>query len=101
VWDVATGQPLGPVLRHPRAIAQVAFLFGGKNLLTQSDAPRQFCVLRPLPDDWERVSTWVEVVTGLTLDRQQGLIQGLDNQTCLVRRERLEEPGGSADLGRR
>jgi hypothetical protein len=74
VWDAATGQPIGPVLRHPRAIANVAFVFGGKNILTQSDAPRQFGELRSLPDDLERVSTWVEVVTGLTLDRQQGPI---------------------------
>jgi hypothetical protein len=100
VWDVATGQPIGPVLRPPGAIANVAFLFGGKNILTQSDAPRQCCVLQSLPDNPERESTWVEVVTGLTFDRQQGLFQVLDNQTWLVRRERLEELGGAANLGR-
>jgi WD40 repeat protein len=36
VWDVATGQPVGPPLRHAAAVSAVAFSPDGKHLLTGS-----------------------------------------------------------------
>jgi tetratricopeptide (TPR) repeat protein len=53
-----------------------------------------------LPDDLERMAAWVEVITGLRLDKQQGLIQVLDNAAWLERRERLTQLGGPPETGR-
>ena len=47
-----------------------------------------------MPDDLDRVANWVEVLTGLTLDPQQGSIQLLDNAAWLASRERLEQRAG-------
>jgi tetratricopeptide (TPR) repeat protein len=52
-----------------------------------------------LPDELERISIWVEVITGLRLDKQQGLIQVLDNAAWLERRERLMQLGGPPETG--
>jgi hypothetical protein len=55
---------------------------------------RLFRLAPGLPDDRERVATWAEVLTGLTLDAQQGSIRVLDNPTWLARCERLRRLGG-------
>ena len=60
---------------------------------------RLFPVPPELPDELERVATWVEVITGLRLDKQQGLIQVLDNAAWLERRERLMQLGGPPETG--
>jgi tetratricopeptide (TPR) repeat protein len=52
-----------------------------------------------LPDELERIATWVEVITGLRLDKQQSLIQVLDNAAWLERRERLMQLGGPPETG--
>jgi tetratricopeptide (TPR) repeat protein len=52
-----------------------------------------------LPDDLERVAAWVEVITGLRLDTQQGQLQVLDNAAWLERRERLLRLGGPPETG--
>jgi tetratricopeptide (TPR) repeat protein len=52
-----------------------------------------------LPDDLERVATWVEVITGLRLDKREGLVQVLDNATWLERREQLMQSGGPPETG--
>jgi WD40 repeat protein/serine/threonine protein kinase/tetratricopeptide (TPR) repeat protein len=99
VWDTTTGQPIGPALRHPSKVA-VAFLADGKTLFTQSTVvARLFPVPPDLPDELERVAAWVEVITGLRLDNQQGLIQVLDNAAWLERRERLMQLGGPPETG--
>src|SRR5262249_3603512 len=68
-------------------------------LLTNGPVSRFFLIPPDLPDDLERVATWVEVITGLRLDRQQGLIQVLDNATWRERRERLMQLGGPPETG--
>ena len=60
---------------------------------------RLFRKVPELPDDLERVATWVEVLTGLTLDAGQGTIQVLDNAAWRERRERLEQRGGPPETG--
>ena len=52
-----------------------------------------------MPDDVERIAAWVEVITGLRLDKQQRLIQVLDNAAWLERRERLMQLGGPPETG--
>jgi WD40 repeat protein/serine/threonine protein kinase/tetratricopeptide (TPR) repeat protein len=99
LWDVATGQPIGPTLRHPSGVFPVAFLDDGRTLFTRSVESRLFPVPPDLPDELERVATWVEVITGLRLDREQGLVQVLDNAAWLERRERLMQLGGPPETG--
>ena len=53
-----------------------------------------------LPDDLERVAIWVEVLTGLRLEAEQGSIQVLDNAAWLASRERLERSRRPADESR-
>jgi Flp pilus assembly protein TadD len=94
LWDLATGQSIGPILRHQDSVG-VEFRDDGKTLFTQSGrVSRLFGVAPELPDELERVATWVEVMTGLRLDKQQGLVQVLDNATWLKRREQLMQLGG-------
>ena len=53
-----------------------------------------------VPDEVERIATWVEVLTGLALD-DRGAVKVLDNAAWLARRERLESLGGPPDTGPR
>jgi tetratricopeptide (TPR) repeat protein len=94
LWDAATGMPLGPPIPHPGRLSAVAFSPDGNSFLTGDSAARLFRKVPELPDDLERVATWAEVLTGLTLDKQQGLIQVLDNAAWRERREQLEKQGG-------
>ena len=103
LWDAATAQPLGPPMRHQGEVLAVAFSPDGKTVLTGSVGRRR-CGSgrrRELPDDLERVATWVEALTGLTLDAS-GSIQPLDRDAWLERREKVERQGGPPveDAGR-
>src|SRR5262249_49775394 len=99
LWDTATGQPVGPVLRHGARVGAVVFPADGNSLITLSDEFRRFDLPPDLPDDLDRVATWVEVITGLALDARQGLIQVLENSAWLGRRHRLESLGGPPETG--
>jgi WD40 repeat protein/tetratricopeptide (TPR) repeat protein len=100
IWDIATGQPIGPVLRHNGPVRLVAFLDDGKTLYTRdAKGSRLFLIPLDLPDDLERVSVWVETITGLRLDNQQGVIEVLDNKAWLEQRERLTQLGGPPETG--
>jgi tetratricopeptide (TPR) repeat protein len=98
LWDTATGQPIGPALRHPSKVG-VTFLADGKTLFTKSTVSRLFPVPPDLPDELERVAAWVEVITGLRLDKQRGQIQVLDNAAWLERRDQLMQLGGPPETG--
>jgi tetratricopeptide (TPR) repeat protein len=98
LWDAATGQPIGPAQKHPSKVS-LGFLADGKILVTNSLTTRVFLIPPDLPDELERVATWVEVITGLRLDRQQGLIQVLDSAAWLERRKRLMQLGGPPETG--
>ena len=50
-------------------------------------------VVAEFPDELERVTTWVEALTGLSLD-EDGSIQILDNAAWLRRREKVKQQGG-------
>ena len=102
LWDAATAQPLGPPMRHPRLVLAVAFSPDGKTVLTGSiDGEVRLWPTAELPDDLDRVATWVEALTGLTLDAS-GSIQPLDRDAWLERREAVERQGGPPveDAGR-
>ena len=77
----------------------VAFLHDGKSLYTGSWEYRLFAVPRDLPDEVERMAAWVEVITGLALDKQEGQIQVLDNAAWLAHHEQLMQWGGPPETG--
>jgi WD40 repeat protein/serine/threonine protein kinase len=99
LWDAATGQPIGPALRHVSTVSDLKFTSDGKRLVTVSNELREFHIPPDLPDDLDRAATWVEMITGLVLDREQGLIQVLDHAAWLERRDRLESLGGPPETG--
>ena len=51
-----------------------------------------------LPDDLERVATWVGVLTGLSLDATQGSITPLNNAAWSQKCDRLKRSGGSPGM---
>ncbi len=95
-WDAATGQPIGPTLRHPAPVNALAFSPDGKSLLTgcRDGKARVFREAPEVPDDLDRVASWVDVLTGTTLEPRQSAIQVLENPAWLASRERLEQRGG-------
>jgi WD40 repeat protein/serine/threonine protein kinase/tetratricopeptide (TPR) repeat protein len=99
LWDTATGQPIGPGRLHPAQIWTVAFGPDGKSILTGCNdyAVRLFRTEPEPPDEFERIATWAEVITGLTLDAKQGAIQVLGNAAWRERRQRLEQLGGEPE----
>jgi tetratricopeptide (TPR) repeat protein len=94
LWDATTGQLLGPPMTHWGPVRAVAFSPDGKTVLTGSwDKTARLWDVSELPDNQERMATWVEVITGLGLD-ERGSVFVLDNSTWRHRREKLETLGG-------
>ena len=100
LWDAATGMHLGPPLDHPAAVVSVAFSPDGKSILSGSEDSRAriFWNALDLPDDLNRVAAWVEVLTALSLDKERGSIQVLDNTAWRVSRQRLKQLGGPPEM---
>jgi WD40 repeat protein len=81
-------------MTHQDAVRAVAFSPDGKAVLTGSaDRTARLWDFSELPDNQERISTWVEVITGLELG-EFGSVNVLNNTTWSERREKLETQGG-------
>jgi WD40 repeat protein/tRNA A-37 threonylcarbamoyl transferase component Bud32 len=95
LWDVATGRPVGAPLQHDHWVAGAAFSPDGKFILTGSRD--KTARLWPTPGFVEgqvqRISRWVEVMTGMELD-DAGMVRALDPESWRKRRLQLEELGG-------
>jgi eukaryotic-like serine/threonine-protein kinase len=91
LWEVGTGQPLGPPLPHQDAVRAVAFSPDGKTVVTGSadKTARLWEAPPPVAGEPERIVLWIQVLTGLDLD-EYGQIQVLDVQTWEERRRQLE-----------
>ena len=95
-WDASTLKPIGPPLRHSGRWPDVSFRSDGTQILVADetgnnqifDAPPG-----PVEGDRERIVLWVQVVTGLQLDRDGG-IGVLDGSTWQDLSQQLRELGG-------
>jgi WD40 repeat protein len=96
LWDAGTGMQLGPPLGHPGPVVSVTFSPDGKSFLSGSEDTRAriFWNAWDLPDQLDRVAAWVEILTGLSLDKERGSIQVLDNTAWRASRDRLKQLGG-------
>ncbi len=100
LWNAATSKPIGPPLNHAHGVISVAFGSDGRSVLTGSeDGTARIWTVPLIPNDLLRISSWVELVTGLNLD-SRGLVQVLDNTAWRQRRERVDRVGGPPDMGR-
>jgi WD40 repeat protein len=94
VWDLATGKPYGPPTSHAGSIAAVGFR-GAEAVYSAGREGQVRVVALPtaLPDDPERLRTWLESDFGAALDSSGGL-QILDHSELAALRRRLSEAGG-------
>jgi WD40 repeat protein len=96
IWDAATLKPIGPPLEHDGWWPDVSFNPDDSEILIADDqgtvavwqAPPG-----PIQGTYERITCWVEVVTGLELDAT-GEIKILDAATWQERCQKLQELGG-------
>ena len=97
LWDASTGRPTGLTGEgmETGGRRKVAFSPDGKTVITGSmdNTARLWDVVAEFPDDLARVTTWVEALTGLSLD-DSGSIQILDNAAWLRPRRSAGTQGG-------
>jgi WD40 repeat protein/tRNA A-37 threonylcarbamoyl transferase component Bud32 len=70
LWDVATGKPIGPILRHSAEVSSLAIAPDGQSMATgDADGTVQvWKIPAPVLDDTDRILTWVEQITGMKMD---------------------------------
>jgi WD40 repeat protein len=94
LWDTATAQPIGVALKHQAPLVSVTYSPNGQTVLTVTeDNTAWLWPVAELPDDPERMGTWIESLTGMALD-SQGLLQALDTKAWQERRERSRRLDG-------
>jgi WD40 repeat protein/serine/threonine protein kinase len=94
LWETSTNRPLA-VFRHHEAVLAAAFSPAGDQMATASaDKTARIWPRRTLPDDLDVVATWVEVLTGLSLDEDDG-VYVLDNNSWRKRRDESTNAGVS------
>jgi WD40 repeat protein/tetratricopeptide (TPR) repeat protein/tRNA A-37 threonylcarbamoyl transferase component Bud32 len=103
LWDTATGRRLGPAMKVVGSLmgGVIAFSPDGRTIVAGGHGRHAgLWDFTELPDQLNRVAIWVEVATGLRVDKQ-GEIRVLDSADWKERVERLEALGGSPTEGPR
>lgn len=92
LWDAATGQPLGPPLRHHQPVIAGAFSPTAP-LLATSDTKASYLwsIPEPIAGTPSRIRLWIEVITGMEWD-SAGTLRDLGPDVHEQRRTAL---GGS------
>ncbi|HEY4312060.1 MAG TPA: protein kinase [Pirellulales bacterium] len=95
LWETATGRSLA-VYRHREAVLAATFSPSGSRVASASaDKTATLWLRNDVPDDLARVATGIEVLTGLSLEDNDG-VQVLDNTSWLRRREQIMSAEGSS-----
>jgi WD40 repeat protein/serine/threonine protein kinase len=94
LWDAATGKPIGAPMAHRGPVFTAAFSPDGRTCLTASGdgMVRLWPVPTPPADDAERIALWIQLMTGMQLDKY-------DNPTYLKFADREKKLKRLKDLG--
>ncbi|HEV3262352.1 MAG TPA: hypothetical protein VG013_36205 [Gemmataceae bacterium] len=90
LWEPSTGKPVGPAFRHAARVNAVAFSPDGRTALTGSygQTARLWDVPSPVQVDAERVTHWVQSLTGMKVD-VNGAIRSLEYDAWQESRRQL------------
>jgi WD40 repeat protein/serine/threonine protein kinase len=93
-WDSSTGKALGPPLTSPSEITALEVSQDGTTVWTLGSDNRRWQVTPlPLPGKPERITCWIQSITGLHLD-SGGVARGLSAEEWQANRTKLVRLGG-------
>jgi WD40 repeat protein/tRNA A-37 threonylcarbamoyl transferase component Bud32 len=97
LWDTGTGRSVGPALLHRGRVSCAAFSPDGLYFATGSSGQTARLWKTPLPLEGEpdRLVHWTEVLTGLSLDKNEGLTV-LDAESWREHQRQLQQMDGPA-----
>jgi WD40 repeat protein len=98
LWDAVTGRHVGPPVEHGGKVLAAVFSPDGKTLLTGSDdkTARLWKLPDPVAGSPERLTRWLNVITGMELNEAGG-IHLLDAEQWHQDREELDRFGGAPE----
>ena len=102
LWDAATALPTGQSTHNQTAVTWLTCSPDSKTIVTGTakGTARLWQLPAALNADLQTITTWVDTITGLSVD-DQGAIYPLDSAAWQARRERLRQLGGPPKSNRR